>query len=348
MQEKKTKQKKGSDKLVLAILIVILISVSCVFYLRRSRINIENTAVRHYMKSAVIDNGGLVRKDVPEGYPVFLIRSATIQVSNDPHFRSSRVITGKAGLNYIENLVPGRTYYYRAVYGSKPSVTHKFKTSGQIRMLSVEGIHNVRDIGGWKTANDQKIRYGYIFRGSEMDGIHSVNISANGILQLQSEGIRTEIDLRSSEELENARYPLKDTADYNNYMITSYMGITGEHKLYRDALSNIITSVLEDKPVYVHCWGGADRTGTVIALIEGSLGVSKEDVIKDYELTSFSVTGIRKYGTGTEGTEFKKLIEYIEREYDGATFGDKCRNLLTDLGINKETLDDFSRKMLED
>ena len=43
-----------------------------------------------------------------------------------------------------------------------------------------------------------------------------------------------------------------------------------------------------NKHVYFHCWGGADRTGTVGFLLGGLLGMSYTDLIIDFELTSFS------------------------------------------------------------
>lgn len=348
MREIKTTKQKRLSKLSVAVLLAILATVSCVFIFIRSGVNIENQTIRKYLNSGVLDTNSRFRTDLPEGYAVYLFRPAAIEVSNDKDFASSILLEGNPGLNKISNLIPGKKYYYRTVYGGKHSFTHSFKTSGRIRMLSVDGTHNVRDIGGWKTGNGKSIKYGLIFRGAELDGIHDIQVTSKGIEQLKALGIRTEIDLRNSNEVENAVFPIKDFAEYSRFEVSSYIGIKNKKELYKDAFSKIITGVLEDKPVYVHCWGGADRTGTIIALIEGSLGVSKEDVIKDYELTSFSVTGIRKYGTGTEGAEFKKLIEYIENEYDGATFGDKCRNLLIDLGIDEKTLDAFSRKMLED
>ena len=92
----------------------------------------------------------------------------------------------------------------------------------------------------------------------------------------------------------------------------------------------------------------ADRTGTVIALLEGALGVSKKDVIRDYELTSLSeYIGDRHYGKGNEGTQFKDFVEYVENNFEGATFNEKCNNLLLDLGITEKELSDFRAKMLE-
>ncbi len=235
-----------------------------------------------------------------------------------------------------------------SLYFENPAIRRFLITGGHVRMISIDGIYNVRDIGGWKAGNGKRIKYGMIFRGSEMDGIHRVNITNVGIEQMKSLGIRTEVDLRSSKEVSSARFPLKDFAEYNRFEITAYMGISTQKDLYKETFRTIINSVINDKPVYIHCWGGADRTGTVSALLEGALGVSKKDVIRDYELTSLSArSGDRHYGKGNEGTQFKDLIEYIEREYEGATFSEKCCSLLNDLGITEKELSDFRAKMLE-
>lgn len=347
MQDKKSGKQKSSSRLLLAVLLIILAGASCAFFIWRSRLVIENPAVRKYRTSGVLDTSGPFRSDVPEGYSVFLARPASIQVSDDPDFGSAFSIEGKTGINRIENLIPGKTYYYRAVYGGRPSIKHSFRTSGQIRMLSVEGIVNVRDIGGWKTEDGKSIRYGKIFRGSELDGDHGLHVTGNGIRQLKDVGIRTEIDLRNDSETRNAVFPIKDFAEYKKYSITSYMGVAKEKELYRDLFIEVINSINEDKPVYIHCWAGADRTGTVIALIEGSLGVSKEDVIKDYQLTTLSNAGDRRYGKGDEGRKFEQLINYIESGFEGATFGEKCRNYLTGLGISENDLDKFRSNMLD-
>ena len=332
---------------MVTVLTAILVVLCGVLIYKRLVVNVENLPIRIYKITGIPDNNSSRRVDQPEGYLVFLLRPATIVVSNDPDFSSSYQVNGYPGLNLIENLIPGRTYYYRTVSDGKISAAHSFKVSGQIRTLTIDGVYNVRDIGGWKTADGKKIKYGLIYRGGELDGIHDVHITADGVRQLRQEGIRTEVDLRNSNEVETADYPMKDYAEYNRYEISAYMGITGKREPYKGAFSKIISSVLEDKPVYVHCWGGADRTGTVIAILEGALGVSKKDIIRDYELTSFSYCGQRKYGSGDEGSSFKDLIEYIEKEYEGATFQDKCSNLLLDIGIIESELDQFRVKMLE-
>jgi len=47
-------------------------------------------------------------------------------------------------------------------------------------------------------------------------------------------------------------------------------------------------SVVDGKPVYIHCASGADRTGTICGLLEAVLGMSDKDIDRDFELTCFS------------------------------------------------------------
>ena len=57
-----------------------------------------------------------------------------------------------------------------------------------------------------------------------------------------------------------------------------------------------VFGVLADEanyPLVFHCIGGADRTGTVVLLLNALLGVDDEKLLQDYELTLFSTCGDR-------------------------------------------------------
>lgn len=65
------------------------------------------------------------------------------------------------------NLIPGRNYEL-SVYNSNTKEllgTEIFHTTGQVRMLNAGIIRNVRDIGGWRTEDGGRVKYGRVIRG---------------------------------------------------------------------------------------------------------------------------------------------------------------------------------------
>ena len=137
----------------------------------------------------------------------------------------------------------------------------------------------------------------------------------------------------------------------------------------RRSLKGIFEVLADERnyPVYIHCNAGADRTGTVAFLINGLLGVSEADLIRDYELTSFSsVSGLRfrseiKNGDFTEigvmkndydnFVAFGALIEAIKVNYgaEGKPLSYAIENFLTGyIGVSHEQIESIKRIMLSD
>ena len=100
-------------------------------------------------------------------------------------------------------------------------------------------------------------------------------------------------------------------------------------------------------PIYFHCNAGADRTGTLAILIEALLGVSEEDITKDFELTTFSIYGARYRGKIVNGkfangvmqddsnnfVAFGYFIEQIKAAYckNGETLGQGVEKYLKEV-----------------
>ena len=165
--------------------------------------------------------------------------------------------------------------------------------------------------------------------------------------------------------------PVDSTENKNDARRLSYAtgnAVRNENAMRR-SLKGIFEVLADERnyPVYIHCNAGADRTGTVAFLINGLLGVSEADLIRDYELTSFSsVSGLRyrseiKNGDFTEigvmkndydnFVAFGALMNAIKNNYgaEGGTLSYAIENFLTDyVGVSHEDIESLKRIMISD
>lgn len=114
----------------------------------------------------------------------------------------------------------------------------------------------------------------------------------------------------------------------------------------KDIVEAIMNTVIAGNGAYFHCYVGADRTGFFGLLIEGMLGISEKDCSIDYELTSFSKTGLRgRDGSGQDyyWTQGLSLL----RGQSGSTFEQKCTNYLISIDVNQSLINQFKNYILE-
>lgn len=78
---------------------------------------------------------------------------------------------------------------------------------------------------------------------------------------LEASGISLFIDLTEEGELETYAEVLKD-AKHVRMPIRDFSVTTTEN--YRMILDRIDAAIADDQAVYVHCWGGIGRTGTIV------------------------------------------------------------------------------------
>ena len=228
------------------------------------------------------------------------------------------------------NLVPNKTYFWK-VKGTRShdiSDVSSFKTSGSsVRFVRASNASNIRDLGGWNAEGGASLEYGKLFRGGLLNNYNGYGgLDENGKKVFNSElKIRTEIDLRDGDRNDgeqreccfdsSKKYIRAQIGQYNrildpdNYASAlgyrSFQDFANDgqqaNKFYANdgitvrSLRKIFDALSEESnyPVYFHCDSGADRTGTLAFLLEGLLGVSYEDMVRDYELTSFSKFGDR-------------------------------------------------------
>lgn len=151
------------------------------------------------------------------------------------------------------------------------------------RMMKLDGVWNVRDCGGWD-ADNGKMKYGYLFRGARLNGA-----SANDLTALANAGIKFELDIRDAGNAAGTVATIPGST-YRNVPINNAYAqmINSEATAAATACIAAMESIVDDKPVYIHCASGADRTGCICAMLEALLGVSDTDIDRDFEMTDFA------------------------------------------------------------
>lgn len=179
------------------------------------------------------------------------------------------------------------------------------------RWVSMEGCANFRDAGGYPTTRGEKVRTGLLYRSGSPSRMTERDIA----LARDELGIKTVIDLRAeAEALEAGSAPFTETCGVDLVAIPMGRGAKGGAEglpdlttasglgpLYvfhaqqgPDRIVEAVGLVAERcaDPLVVHCAGGKDRTGMVIALVLDILGVDHETIVEDYALTELNLARI--------------------------------------------------------
>ena len=162
------------------------------------------------------------------------------------------------------------------------------------RDVLLDGMVNVRDLGGFRTKTGQTTRYNVFLRG---DAPYRISDSARH--RVVEQGLHTVIDMRYAHEVAQrpnrfAGYPGVDFYHIPLYVETTYMGMIrqfrdlgGWYCTILDQGGNPIRDILHvlaraEGVCLLHCYIGKDRTGIVSALLLNVVGVSEADIIADY------------------------------------------------------------------
>jgi protein tyrosine/serine phosphatase len=274
----------------------------------------------------------------------------TLCVGQDAGLASPFRLDGLAEAHaHIENLRIGTRYFWKVFAWQNgqlaaESAVWSFTTHSQPpRWIYIPGITNVRDLGGWPLVGGGRIRQGLIFRSSEMNSHLSITAQGRYILEQQL-GIRTDIDLRGSDEL---RQPVLDETRvaYFNFPIQSYGYFAKPENWadYREVFRLLANP--QCYPLILHCWGGADRTGTAAFLLGAVLGVETASLVRDYELTSLSIWGERKYSSSEFQGFLKALAGFAAPGTDVQT---QAEGYLRAIGVTAAEIASIRAIMLEE
>ena len=217
--------------------------------------------------------------------------------------------------------------------------SYRLEPQGSLRMINCPSCHNIRDLGGW-SCNGGMVKYGLLFRGGQP-------ASADIPVLVDYLGIRHEINLRGrteAEEDELADSPL----GIRNHLYDAYAWYDlSNTSLWTQMLTDVFDAIKYDDPVLFHCSAGADRTGTMAVVLLGLLGVSRSDIDKDYEITSFYTSFVSYHPSSRKRTgEYQSLMGDINR-YGGATFEAKLVTFVKSLGFTSDDINEFRRHMID-
>ena len=248
----------------------------------------------------------------------------------------------------VTNLYIGKRYFWKVTgqcngKSIAESKTWSFTTHPEPpRWIHIPEITNVRDIGGWPLPGGGRIRQGLVFRSSEMNS--HVNLTGEGRRILEQDlKIRTDIDLRGDDEVRAPALDLKQV-DYINFPIQPYAHIN--EAVYQTDYRRLFQLLADPLryPLIIHCWGGADRTGTVIFLLEALLGMEEELLIRDYELTSLSIWGERDH-TSAQFQEFLEILKGFV--HPGADLRTQIESYLLSIGVSTDEIAAIRSNLIE-
>jgi protein-tyrosine phosphatase len=165
-----------------------------------------------------------------------------------------------------------------------------------LRRHIFKNILNCRDIGGYPTA-DGSTKFGRFIRCGIVNTPEDLEIE-----KLNTLGVKTAIDLRGIYEAEETPLLLDrlDGADVYNLPLFEFNVATNEgmdldlattYEMivdnYKENIAKILNVIAEAKEgiILYNCFFGKDRTGILTMLLLSIAGVSKEDIIADYQQT---------------------------------------------------------------
>ena len=195
------------------------------------------------------------------------------------------------------------------------------------RIIAFEGVRNFRDFGGYASSHGGHVKTGLLYRSG-----HYAEASAADLSALADFNIALQADLRRPDERERMAGKWSATelithdggreteAPHQRFLqrveasakkadnwMSEYYELAPFKPHHKAMFSEWFQKLANlDGPALVNCAAGKDRTGILCALTHHVLGVSKTDILADYELTNIAAKVDERLPEATE--YFNKLI----------------------------------------
>ena len=335
-------------------------------YLDTGEVNGKNATVRNKIPDRSDKNTGVDLKfEVKEGHEQ---EEYNVVISTNENFENSTEYKTTENSINVQNLFANTKYYWKVVSGEEESKPGEFTTGNYVRWISARPVYNVRDLGGYMTQSGKRVKQGLVYRGGEITnkvwGDHTLtNTEESKAIFNDVMNIGVELDLRGASDIGDG---YKDYAfrpgenRYKQHAIKSYEETFTKTRSEVAAIFDLLANA-DNEHVYFHCYGGADRTGTIGFLLNGLLGVSYSDLVIDFELTSYSSINNEHIRCHIDGYQHQydrwpKLINQIKTDTTGGYAYDESKLLKDNIkefllkacSVKEESINRIEQIMLED
>jgi protein-tyrosine phosphatase len=178
-------------------------------------------------------------------------------------------------------------------------------------ILDWPACDNARDLGGLPTQGGGRIRPGALLRSG-----HHARITPATMAAIRATGVARVVDLRWDREVAADPSPFAGDPVYVHLpMLMDVLDYEVPEDTYgplldrnRKRVAAAFRAVAEAPPgaVVVHCHGGRDRTGVLVALALSVAGVAPEEIAKDYALSA-----------DRPAATMRNTLAHAERHYGG-------------------------------
>ena len=235
--------------------------------------------------------------------------------------------------------------------------------------LSLSGMFNLRDLGGYPTRDGRSTHTGRILRADSF-----AFLSVEDEAEVARLGLALVCDLRSEKELADAPDKLPPGVRFDHNPMQMNANVMGETEraafdwaafeleslyiymldhsgaTFRRVFAHLAEA--ESYPFLFHCMGGKDRTGVTAALILRAAGVDDATIVADFALSDAHIQPriprflerMARRGVNTDGAE--KLLRAPARAMEAtlahldATYG-STEQYLRGIGVGPAEIDAF-------
>lgn len=308
-------------------------------------------------------------------------KSGTLTVSwAAAHLRGVAVYAGTSASSQKHRVGAGSgtdTVTVTAAYGSwirlVPSQGSPLVLS--VRDLGLASDPNLRDIGGYRTADGQWVRMGVVYRSQ------ALSLSASDLAAVDKLGITADYDLRTTAEIATSPDVVPAGAAYSHLNVigdstsTSISGVTsaaqaeqymqeGEREFVTSPTSQaafkaLLTGIADgDGAALYHCTAGKDRTGWATAVVLTLLGVPQSTVMQDYLLSnqyyfdSPAIQAMLAAMPAAQAAVYTPFMEvessYLQAGFDQVetSYGTMYNYAVHGLGLSPQTIQKLRERLL--